>query len=312
MQAITEAAHLIISDGEAAFPKILELGAFLVNADYGNIFIFDKDSRTLKLIAKIGDSGGQNSLPQEFPIDRSSIAGFTAQTGRSYLSLDVRKDPHYYQSYENVRSVIAIPLRVAGQVLGVISFESTKLNAFTYEHDQLLEILASFIGFALRRKEDESRISVSKEILDSKKPLAFVLMPFRDPFDKYYRSIIKPAIEDSGMLALRADEIYGPTEIVKDIWKAINDAKIIVAELTTRNPNVLYELGLCHAIGKHVIMLSQSVDDLPFDLRSLRCILYDTIEPNWAELLRQNLMKSIEKATSDGASEIVFLQKNKP
>ncbi|MBK9211364.1 MAG: hypothetical protein IPL71_24990 [Anaerolineales bacterium] len=93
---------------------------------------------------------------------------------------------------------------------------------------------------------------------DSNKPIAFVLMPFRDPFDKYYRAIIMPAIEDAGRRSLRADQIFGPTEIVM-IWKAINEAEIIIAELTTRNPNVMYELAFSHAIGKPVIMLSQSL-----------------------------------------------------
>jgi hypothetical protein len=159
----------------------------------------------------------------------------------------------------------------------------------------VLELLSSIISEALRQSEAQSK---KAELTESeiKKPLVFVLMPFRDPFDKYYRAIIKPAIEEAGLRSLRADEIFGPTEIVKDIRKAIGSAEIIIAELTTRNPNVMYELGLSHGVSKPVIMLSQNIDDVPFDLRSLRCIIYDTVEPNWADQLKLQISQSI-KAT---------------
>lgn len=97
---------------------------------------------------------------------------------------------------------------------------------------------------------------------------------------------------------MRADEIYTPTEIIKDIWAAINNAKVIIAELTTRNPNVMYELGLSHALNKPVVMISQSTDDIPFDLRSLRCILYDTTDPDWADSLRLKLTEFIRAVLS--------------
>jgi len=67
----------------------------------------------------------------------------------------------------------------------------------------------------------------------------------------------------------------------------------VVAELTSRNPNVMYELGLSHGIRKPVILISQTIDDVPFDLRAIRCILYDTTEPDWAGELRGKVIDSI-------------------
>ena len=56
----------------------------------------------------------------------------------------------------------------------------------------------------------------------------------------------------------------------------------------------MYELGLSHGIGKPVIMMSQSIDDIPFDLRHLRCIIYDTTDPDWAVTLKKNITEYIK------------------
>jgi hypothetical protein len=104
--------------------------------------------------------------------------------------------------------------------------------------------------------------------------LCFVLMPFREELDDIYREIIKPAVVNNGMKCIRADEIYNVGPIMDDVWEQIQKASIIVAELTGRNPNVFYELGIAHAIKKKAILLTQSIEDIPFDLRHQRCIVY--------------------------------------
>ena len=113
----------------------------------------------------------------------------------------------------------------------------------------------------------------------------FVLMPFKADLDELYARTIKPTIERGGTLrCLRADEIYGPRPIMADIWKSIRQSKLVVAELTGRNPNVFYELGLAHAIQKPVILLSQNFSDVPFDLRHVRVIIYSNTEQGRKEL----------------------------
>lgn len=119
------------------------------------------------------------------------------------------------------------------------------------------------------------------------------LMPFREPFDRYYRDILKPAVASSGFTLLRADEIYGSRSIMADLWSAIVSSAAVIAELTTRNPNVLYELGLAHAIRKPAVLLAQTVEDIPFDLKHIRTILYDTTQPDWAERLRAGLTNTL-------------------
>jgi hypothetical protein len=130
-------------------------------------------------------------------------------------------------------------------------------------------------------------------IATTSKGLVFVLSPFGAPFDSYYDKIIKPAIEEGGHKALRADEIYGHRYIITDIWQSIQEAKIVVAEMTSKNANVLYEVGLCHAIGKPVVIVTQTIDDVPFDLRPLRCIVYPTNKPGWDIELKKNISQAL-------------------
>lgn len=119
----------------------------------------------------------------------------------------------------------------------------------------------------------------------------FVVMPFHSLFESEYERVIRPAIEEAGLECVRGDEIYTEQAIVQDIWKSIRNARVIVAELSGRNPNVMYETGLAHAIGKPIIMVTREQQDVPFDLRSLRYIYYDPNNPFWGDDLRVELTK---------------------
>jgi len=114
------------------------------------------------------------------------------------------------------------------------------------------------------------------------------------PFDEYYQDIIAPAARSVGLDVVRADEIYDVRPIMDDIVRGIINADVIVAEVTTRNPNVNYELGMAHALGKPVVIISQSVDDIPFDYRHVRAILYDTKRSTWTTQLGKKLATTLQ------------------
>lgn len=105
---------------------------------------------------------------------------------------------------------------------------------------------------------------------------AFIIMPFRDPFNSYYSEIIKPAVVDCGYEAVRSDEVYSPGAFVQTIWNQILGSAVVIAEMTGANSNVLYELGLSHAIDRRVVMITQKIEDVPADLRHINCVVYDT------------------------------------
>jgi hypothetical protein len=122
--------------------------------------------------------------------------------------------------------------------------------------------------------------------------LCFVLMPFDPKFQPLYDDHIKPAVERSALRCERADDIHGTSLITWDIWERINRARFLVAELTCQNPNVFYELGLAHALSKDVILITQSMDFVPFDLKTIRCIVYD-FTPRGTQELEKALAKTI-------------------
>lgn len=136
-----------------------------------------------------------------------------------------------------------------------------------------------------------------KKITTGKKETCFVIMPFQGWFNDYYDKIYCPAIENAGFEPHRADDLYAPNNVVSDIWKYTQKAQIILADLTGKNPNVFYELGLAHAIAKPVILITESEEDIPFDLRAIRIIKYDKNQHDWGKELESSITKALKEIT---------------
>ncbi|HEV2146342.1 MAG TPA: hypothetical protein VGR37_02905 [Longimicrobiaceae bacterium] len=106
------------------------------------------------------------------------------------------------------------------------------------------------------------------------KPYVFVLMPFESALDDVYQFGIKAACSDAGAYCERVDEQLFDESILERIYNQIARADVIVADMTGRNPNVFYETGYAHALGKRVILLTQRAEDIPFDLKHFPHIIY--------------------------------------
>lgn len=109
------------------------------------------------------------------------------------------------------------------------------------------------------------------------KNLFFCLNPFKDPFNIIFYDHIKPTVESINRKyrCIRANDIFNNEAIIEDIWIKINEARIIISDLTGKNPNVFYETGISHTIGKEVILITQDMNDVPFDLKHFRCLVYE-------------------------------------
>jgi hypothetical protein len=135
----------------------------------------------------------------------------------------------------------------------------------------------------------------------------FVMMPFAAPLGEYYSKIYEPAIKKAGLNPLRADaDIFGTGKIIDQIWTGINSAKVLIAELTSRNPNVFYELGLAHALRKPVVLICSNEEDVPFDLKHIRVIYYDLYDPFWGTKLIDKIAENILSAVSNPDEAILF------
>ena len=132
----------------------------------------------------------------------------------------------------------------------------------------------------------------------------FVMMPFGNWFDKYYQDIYVPAIREAGFEPVRADELFSSGSVVEQIWEQIKKARLLLADLTERNANVFYELGLAHAAKKPVVFTAPKVEDVPFDLRHLRVIIYDIREPEWAAGLRKSVTDYLKNALKEPEKSI--------
>ena len=134
----------------------------------------------------------------------------------------------------------------------------------------------------------------------------FVMMPFASPIGDYYTTVYKPAIEKAKLKPVRADnEIFGAGKIMDQVWAGINTAKVLVAELTTKNPNVFYELGIAHSLKKPVVLVSSNEDDVPFDLKHIRVIYYDKNDPFWGQKLLNKVAENIVSALKN-PEEAIF------
>jgi len=103
--------------------------------------------------------------------------------------------------------------------------------------------------------------------------LTAVMMPLRAEFAPVYRAIAR-ACKTTGLRCLRADDIWEESAIVQDIFNLVFRAQVVIVDFTSKNPNVMYETGIAHTLGKHVIPISQSLDDVPFDLTHHRVLKY--------------------------------------
>lgn len=131
----------------------------------------------------------------------------------------------------------------------------------------------------------------------------FVAMPFGTLFQTEYEKIIQPALEGINIFCVRGDEIYTKQRIVDDIWESLKSCRFVLAELTGKNPNVMYEIGLAHAIGKPVIIITRNEEDVPFDLKSLRYLFYDVNDPYWGENLKKGIQNLATKVIENPSIE---------
>lgn len=129
----------------------------------------------------------------------------------------------------------------------------------------------------------------------------FVVMPFSESLLPVYQDHTKKIAADAGVSISRGNDVFATNSIMSDIWQSINNCKLVIAECTGRNPNVFYEIGIAHTVGKPTVLITQSIDDIPFDLRHIRCIVYEYTPrgmTKFDDALRQTLESEFAGLTS--------------
>ena len=137
----------------------------------------------------------------------------------------------------------------------------------------------------------------------SPKPFAFVLMPFSEQFDDIYELAIQPACDLAGAYAERVDKQIFHGSILDRVYNQISKADIIIADMSERNPNVFYEVGYAHALGKPTILLTKTTEDIPFDLRNYPHIVYNSRLADLKKGLESRVRWHIEHPSRNDATK---------
>jgi hypothetical protein len=188
----------------------------------------------------------------------------------------------------------------------VILIETLKKAQLIEEHNGKQRVIDFSMDGETAVQTDERLRKLAKNVKIASGDTCFVVMPFAKPHGDYYSQIYKPAIEKANLKSVRADsEIFGSGKVMNQIWSGINSARVLVAELTTKNANVFYELGLAHALKKPVVLVSANEEDVPFDLHHIRVIYYDVTDPFWGNKLIEKVAENITSALNN-PEEAIF------
>jgi len=160
--------------------------------------------------------------------------------------------------------------------------EVTWKTLFIKEFSVVMSDITSFIEEFIESMDNNFNYKCFRTAEDCNLPInynknnIFVIMPFNSEFDDIYKIGIKETLANIGFTCLRADEIIHSRDIMcVGICKPIQEAAYIIADLTTTNANVFFELGLSYGFEKEVLLLARTTDDIPFDLRGMSSIIYE-------------------------------------
>ena len=218
---------------------------------------------------------------------------------RIKVFLDFRTDADFEESFLRLVEVFSeqpanITRRVTEKetvtpLAGSISesvLESTELRLMIDEVRKKVE--------AFTEKSESPPNSSLASLIEVDPRLCFIVMPFgSEELNDVYEYFVKPAIETQcGLHCERGDDVFGSNAIMEDIRRSIERARLVIADLTGRNPNVFYEVGIAHTLSKEVLLLSQSMSDVPFDLRHRRVLPYD-YTPKGCKKLEKSIVDNV-------------------
>lgn len=140
---------------------------------------------------------------------------------------------------------------------------------------------------------------------------AFIVMPFATEFEPVF-SAIKAATSEAGIECVRADQITKPGPIINQIFDEIHKADVVVAEISSKNPNVYYEVALAHCVEKPTVLLANkaSLNQLPFDIRHNRVLTYtsgqyDELKNQLVKVLRNIGELFVDKSQSPNVDDFL-------
>lgn len=201
-------------------------------------------------------------------------------------------DPTHFIDLSQERAIEQVNQLLKSQNLTVEKDENT-------DNVTLCKVIDGFVSTTTDIKEVKKVITFSPSVFTiPKKPvinnLVSVMMPFSMEFDNILETI-KAACSNANMQCYRADNRWNNSTIIQDIFELIYCSSIVIVDFTGKNPNVFYEAGIAHTLGKNVIPITQNIEDIPFDLRHHRVLKYLKNNEGLQELTKglENRLKTL-------------------
>ena len=202
---------------------------------------------------------------QESTWDHTEVARVGQILRAQFIGCDIHID---YKLDPNIAPITNQHLESIAVDLGIENVEFARTHWAVKDVD-LYYVLLTHQG--AKRKQPSVFSINDPQVVEP--DLLSVMMPFDAGFDPVYMAI-REAADRLNMRCQRADDIWQHPEVIQDIVTLIDGSRIVIADCSHRNTNVFYEIGIAHALGKEVILIAQSKDDIPFDLRHLRFLAY--------------------------------------
>ncbi|WP_316859777.1 hypothetical protein [uncultured Cohaesibacter sp.] len=198
-------------------------------------------------------------------------------------------EPPFGGSVDSPEYASAVIVRAA------IARNIAKIRSF--EFDLALALADTGLNSLQRKNDMTSRIESFWGPLElNDLGYCFIAMPFDRRRDEIYNDYVKKPIERKLKLkCLRVDEICKSTQIPNDIFNMIKDSSVVISDVSDRNSNVFYELGMAHVMGKPCVIIVEDKKDVPFDVASIRYIEYGNTPGSWKKL-SEDIVKFVENS----------------
>ena len=203
----------------------------------------------------VQESSGQgNEVARVGTITRARISG-------ANVALDYAYDPGIPGFPNRVLQGLAIDLDIA-------DFQFSRTHWAVKDVDLFRVLVRS-----AQPKRQKPAVFNLPEHENIEPTLVSAMMPFHPGFDRVYEALQGLAVA-VGFRCRRADDIWENPAVMQDVVSLIDRSRVVIADCTGRNPNVFYEIGIAHTLGREVILITQNETDIPFDLRHLRYLQY--------------------------------------
>lgn len=212
------------------------------------------------------------SIPTVFTQEISSIEIPMAQIG--WITSIFPNGEDIRVEYRLASGIAPIPADRLAETLGLSNcFPPRGFGDMQRSHWEIRQgdIFWQLFGAGLFEKVQPSVFNIPRDYIQSN--LVSVMMPFQPDFDDVYQAL-KNLCQNMNLECKKADDIWEDSTVIQDIFSLIYRSKIVICDFSQKNPNVFYEAGIAHALGREVIPIVQNTEDIPFDLRHHRYIQY--------------------------------------